>query len=118
MFDSLLGAVRALPAGDLVNHLIGMVPNLPDDARSELASTVLGALGQNGSSPSDVADAGVPVEDAQHGDHAALGALLEHATQNPDALRDAAVSYIKNNPGLIEQYAPAPLKGILSQFGV
>ena len=110
--------VGGLDAGDLVNHLIGMVPNLPDGARTQLASTVMGALGQNGSAASDVEAAGVPVESAMSGDHAALGALLEHAASDPSSLKDAAISYIQNNPQLVQQYAPDLIKGVLSKFGV
>jgi hypothetical protein len=109
--------VGGLDPGELVNHLIGMVPNLPDGARSELAGTVLGALGQNGKSESDVQDAGVPTDDAKSGDPAALGALLEHAASDPSSLKDAAVSYITNNPQLIRQYAPSLLQGILGKLG-
>jgi hypothetical protein len=109
--------VSSLDPGELVNHFISMVPNLPDDARSSLASTVLGALGQNGKSESDVQDAGVPTDEAKSGDPAALGALLEHAASDPSSLKDAAVSYITSNPQLIQQYAPKLLEGILGKLG-
>src|SRR5271154_614040 len=98
--------VGGLDPSELVNHLISMVPNLPDGARSQLAGTILGALGQNGTTEGDVQDAGVPTSDAKNGDPAALGALLEHAASDPSSLKDAAVSYITNNPQLIKQYAP------------
>ena len=110
--------IGGLDSGNLVNHLVGMVPNLPDGARTSLASTVMGALGQNGAAPSDVEAAGVPVEGAMNGDHAALGALLEHARSDPSSLKDAAVSYITNNPQIVQQYAPDLIKGVLSKFGV
>ena len=109
--------VGSLDTGELVNHFIGMVPNLPDGARSQLASTVLGALGQNGKSEGDVQDAGVPTDDAKSGDPAALGALLEHAASDPSSLKDAAVHYITANPQLIAQYAPKLLQGILGRLG-
>ena len=106
-----------LGAGDVVNHLLGMVPNLPDDARAELAQTVLGALGKNGTSENDVQDAGVPTDDAKNGDPDALGALLQHAASDPASLKDAAVSYITNNPQLVQQYAPRLMQGILGRLG-
>ncbi len=109
--------VGGLDASELANHFIGMVPNLPEGARTSLASTVMGALGQNGAAASDVEAAGVPVEGAMSGDHAALGALLEHAASDPSSLKDAAVSFVTNNPQIIQQYAPDFLKGILSKFG-
>lgn len=109
--------VGGLDAGELVNHFINMVPDLPAGARSELASTVLGALGQNGTSEADVQDAGVPTDDAKSGDPAALGALLEHATSDPSSLKDAAVAYITKNPQLIQQYAPKLLQGVLGRLG-
>jgi hypothetical protein len=109
--------VGGLDAGDLVSHLIGMVPNLPDDARTQLASTVMGALGANGSDANAVEAAGVPVTNAMSGDHAALGALLEHAASDPSSLKDAAISFIQNNPQIVQQYAPDLIKGVLSKFG-
>lgn len=109
--------VGSLDSSELVNHFISMVPNLPDGARSQLASTVLGALGQNGKSEGDVQDAGVPTEDAKSGEPAALGALLEHAASDPSSLKDAAVQYITANPQLIQQYAPRLLAGILGRLG-
>jgi hypothetical protein len=110
--------IGSLDSGDLVGHFIGMIPNLPDGARTQLASTVMNALGNAGSSANSVADAGVPVASAMSGDHAALGALLEHATSNPQGLKDAAIQYISNNPQIVQQYAPELLKGVLSKFGV
>jgi len=106
-----------LDSGEIVNHLIGMVPNLPDGAAAELAQTVLGALGQNGSSESDAQDAGVPTDDAKTGDPAAVGALLQHAASDPASLKDAAVSFITNNPQLLQQYAPGLMQGILGRLG-
>jgi hypothetical protein len=137
MFGDLLGAAEKLlggaSAGDLqdaaqehvggldsreiVNHLLGMVPNLPDDARAELAQTVLGALGQNGTDESAVQDAGVATDDAKAGDPDALNALLQHAAGDPASLKDAAVSYITNNPQLLAQYAPKLMQGILGRLG-
>jgi hypothetical protein len=109
--------VGSLDPGELVNHLIGMVPNMPEGARSALASTVLGALGQNGESESDVQAAGVPTDDAKSGDPAALTTLLQHAASDPSSLKDAAVSYITSNPQMIQQYAPKLLQGILGRLG-
>jgi hypothetical protein len=106
-----------LGTGDVVNHLLGMVPNLSDDARAELAQTVLGALGQNGTSESDVQDAGVSTDDAKNGDPDALGALLQHAASDPASLKDAAVSYVTNNPQLLQKFAPGLMQGILGRLG-
>ena len=110
--------VSSLPAGELVDHLLGMIPNLPDGARSELASTVLGALGQNGAGEAAVQDAGVPTSDAKAGDPGAVSALVQHASANdPSSLESAAVSFISKNPQLIQQYAPTFLQGILGRLG-
>ncbi|HEY5348182.1 MAG TPA: hypothetical protein VIJ64_00540 [Candidatus Lustribacter sp.] len=109
--------VGGLDPSELVNHLIGMVPNLPDDARSQLAHTVLGALGKNGTAEGDVQAAGVPTDDAKNGDPAALGALLEHAKSDPGSLKDAAISYVTSNPQLIQKFAPGLMQGILGKLG-
>jgi hypothetical protein len=115
--DAAAEHVGSLGAGELVDHLIGMVPDLPDGARAELANTVLGALGQNGTSDDDVQDAGVPTDDARGGDPQALTQLLQHAASDPSSLKDAAVTYITSNPQLIAQYAPRLLQGILGRLG-
>lgn len=109
--------VGSLPTGDIVNHLLGMIPNLPDSARSELAGTVLGALGQHGTSEDAVQAAGVPTDDAKNGDEAALAQLVQHAAIDPSSLKSAAISYITNNPQLIAQYAPKLLQGVLGRLG-
>jgi hypothetical protein len=106
-----------LDSREIVNHLLGMVPSLPDDARAELAQTVLGALGQNGTDESAVQDAGVATDDAKNGDPDALNALLQHAASDPGSLKDAAVSYITNNPQLLQQFAPRLMQGILGRLG-
>src|SRR5665213_565045 len=113
MFGDLLGAPEKLLGGasasdlqdaaqehlggldsrEIVNHLLGMVPNLPDDARAELAQTVLGALGKNGTDESAVQDAGVATDDAKNGDPDALNALLQHAAGDPGSLKDACLLY-------------------------
>jgi hypothetical protein len=110
--------VGGLDTGELAQHLIGMIPNLPDGARTDLANAVVGALGQHGTSPDDAASAGVPVGDALGGDHAALGALVEHAASDPSSLKDAAIAYVQSNPQIVQQYAPALFQGILSKLGV
>jgi hypothetical protein len=109
--------VGGLDSNEIVNHLLGMVPNLPDGARAELAQTVLGALGQNGKSESDVQNAGVATDDAKNGDPEAVGALLQHAASDPASLKDAAIAYVTKNPQLIRQYAPGLMQGILGRLG-
>ena len=115
--DATAQHVGSLDTGELVNHFLGMVPDLPDGARSELASTVLGALGQSGTGEGAVAAAGVPTDAAKSGDPDALGALLTHAASDPSSLKAAAITYITNNPQLIQQYAPKLLEGILGKLG-
>jgi hypothetical protein len=137
MFGDLLGAAEKLLGGgssddlqaaaeehlggldsrEIVNHLLGMVPNMSDDSRAELAQTVLGAMGQNGTDESAVQDAGVATDDAKNGDPDALNALLQHAASDPASLKDAAVSYITNNPQLLQQCAPKLMAGILGRLG-
>jgi hypothetical protein len=109
--------VGNLDSREIVNHLLGMVPNLPDGARGQLAQTVLGALGRNGTAESAVQDAGVATNDAKDGDPDAVNALLQHAASDPGSLKDAAVSYITNNPQLVAQYAPKFMQGILGRLG-
>jgi hypothetical protein len=122
MFGDILGAAEAhlggLDSREIVNHLLGMVPNMPDEARAGLAQTVLGALGQNGTDESTVQDAGVATDDAKNGDPDALSALLQHAASDPASLKEAAIAYATSHPELLKQYAPNLMQGILGRLGV
>lgn len=108
--------VQSLDSGELVDHLLASVPNLPDGARGTLAQTILGVLGRNGTSEAAVADAGVPTDAAKSGDADAVGAVIEHAGTNPDALKAAAVQFIRQNPQLVQQLAPGFLQGIVGRL--
>ena len=60
--------VASMDAGSLVQHLVGSLGNLSDDA------------------------------------------------QNPEALKGAVVSFVQQNPQILQQFAPEFLKGILSKL--
>jgi hypothetical protein len=109
--------VQGMDAGQLADHLTDSAQNMNSGQLGALATSLLGALGNHGQDQSAVQDAGVSTADAQAGDGNAVTALIEHAQQNPAALKDAALDFIKNNPGAVQQFAPDFLKGILSKFG-
>ena len=61
-------------------------------------------------------DAGISTDAAQAGDGDAVSALIAHAREHPEALKDAAVDFVKSNPQAVEQFAPDFLKGIIAKF--
>ncbi len=108
--------VGTMDSGELGGHLADTAQNLNTGQLGQLAQSLLGALGNHGQSEAAVQDAGVATGAAQSGDMNAVTALIAHAEQNPAALKDAAVDFIKNNPQTVEQFAPDFLKGIISKF--
>jgi len=108
--------VDSMDADQLAGHLTDGVQNMNAGQLGALATSILGALSNHGQPESAAQDAGVSTDDAQAGDGNAVSALIEHAQQNPAALKDAAIDFMKNNPQAIEQFAPDFLKGIISKF--
>jgi hypothetical protein len=108
--------VQDLDADQLAGHLTDSARNLDSGQLGQLAASLLGALNNHGHDEAALQDAGVSTSDAQAGDGNAVTALIAQAQQNPAALKDAAVDFIKNNPQAVERFAPDFLKGILAKF--
>jgi hypothetical protein len=108
--------VGGMDAGQLAGHLTDGAQNMNGGQLMQLASSLLGALGNHGHDETKLQDAGISTDDAQAGDQDAVTALISHAQQNPAALKDAAIDFIRNNPQAVQQFAPDFLKGILSKI--
>jgi hypothetical protein len=108
--------VGSLDTSQLASNLTDSARNLNSGQLGALATSLLGALSNHGHDEATIQDAGVSTAAAQAGDTDSVTALIAHAQQNPAALKDAAVDFIKNNPQAVEQFAPDFLKGILSKF--
>ncbi len=108
--------VDSMDSGELAGHLTSGAQNMNSGMLGNLASSLLGSLSNHGQNAAAVDAAGVSTDAAQSGDPSAVTSLIEHAQQNPGALKDAAIDFIKNNPQAVEQFAPGFLKGILSKF--
>jgi hypothetical protein len=106
----------SMDTGQLAGHLSDGAQNMNAGQLGALATSLLGALSNHGHDESQIQDAGVSTADAQAGDGDAVTQLIAHAQQNPAALKDAAIDFIKNNPQAVEQFAPDFLKGIISKF--
>jgi hypothetical protein len=87
-----------MDVGELVGHLTQSVQNMDGGAVGNLVQSLTGALGQSGTGSTDV------------------GTLIQEAAQNPGALKDAAVDFIKNNPDAIQQFTPDFAKGLLAKL--
>ncbi len=57
-------------------------------------------------------------QNGQPGMASQIQSLISQHGGNPDALKSAAVEYIKNNPKVLTQFAPSFAKGILGRFGL
>ncbi len=108
--------VGSMDVDQLAGHLSESTQNMDSGQLGQLATSILGALRNSGHDEAAVQDAGVSTADAQAGDGDSVVALIEHAQQNPAALKDAAIDFIKKNPGAVEQFAPDFLKGIIGKF--
>ncbi|MFN2460867.1 MAG: hypothetical protein ABR591_09305 [Candidatus Velthaea sp.] len=109
--------VGSMDTGELAGHLSAGAQNMDSGTLGSLAHSLLGALSAHGHDESQVQDAGVSTGDARAGDTNAVTGLISHAQQNPAALKDAAVEFIKNNPRAVEQFAPDFVKGLMAKFG-
>ena len=108
--------VAGIDPGELANHLTTGAQNMDAGTLGNLAQSLLAALSAHGHDEATVQDSGVSTSDAQAGDSNAVTALIAHAQQNPGALKDAAVDFIKRNPQAVEQFAPDFLKGLIAKF--
>jgi hypothetical protein len=108
--------VNSMDATELAGHLADSTQTMNSGQLGQLATSLLGALSNHGHAESTLQDAGVSTSDAQAGDASAVTGLIAHAQQNPAALKDAALDFIKSNPQAVEQFAPDFLKGIISKF--
>ncbi len=108
--------VQSLDTGELASHLLQGAQNMESGQLGSLATSLLGALGNHGHDEAAVQDAGISTTAAQAGDGDAVSALIAHAQEHPEALKDAAIDFIKSNPQVVEQFAPDFLKGIIAKI--
>ena len=80
-----------------------------------LAQSLLAGLAQHGHDETQANDAGISTADATAGDRDSVVALIEHAAQNPAALRDAAVQFVRQDPQLLAQL-PGLVQGVLGKL--
>ena len=108
--------VADVPPDQLAQHLSEGARNLDQGGLASLGQTLLGALAQHGHDESTAQDAGVDTAAAADGDQGNVVALIQHAAQNPAALRDAAVQFVQKNPQVLTQL-PGLLQGIMGRLG-
>src|SRR5579875_3161063 len=91
--DATRAHLAQTPPDELAGHLTQAVPAMDAGTAGALAKAVLDALAQHGEPPQQVANAGVQTQAATQGRQDDVVALIEHAAQNPEALRAAAVRF-------------------------
>lgn len=101
--------------GQLADHLAQGAQGMNGSQLAALGTSLLGALSAHGHDEATAQDAGVDTNAAKSGDQQNVVALIQHAQQNPGALRDAAVSFVQQNPQVLQQL-PGLLQGVLSRL--
>ncbi|BDE04999.1 hypothetical protein WPS_02750 [Vulcanimicrobium alpinum] len=101
--------------GQLADHLTQGAQGMNGSQLAALGTSLLGALSAHGHDEATAQDAGVDTNAAKSGDQQNVVALIQHAQQNPGALRDAAVSFVQQNPQVLQQL-PGLLQGVLSRL--
>jgi hypothetical protein len=113
--DATADHVADVPSDELAQHLADGAQNMDQGSLASLGQSLLSALSAHGHDESQVQDAGVDTAAAADGDQDSVMALIEHAQQNPGALRDAAVSYVQQNPQMLSQL-PGLLSGVMGRL--
>jgi hypothetical protein len=106
--------VSETDGSELAQHLTEGAQTMDSSSLAALGQSLLGALRQHGMD-SDVANAGVSPEQAASGDQESVVALIQHAAQNPETLRTAAVQLVERNPQILTQL-PGLVHGVLGKL--
>jgi hypothetical protein len=135
VFDSLLNQARSLlqnaqpqevsdatrehvdqtDPGTLADHLTQGAQGMDGGQLAALGQTLLGALGRHGQDEAKVAEAGVQTDAAASGDQENVVALIQHAAGNPQALRDAVVQFVQQDPQVLTRL-PGLVQGVLGRL--
>ena len=107
--------VETLDAQTLAQHLSDAAQTMGGTQLATLGQSLLSALAQNGHDETQLNDAGVSPNAAAAGDQASVVSLIEHAAQNPAALRDAVVQVVRTDPQLLAQL-PGLVQGVLAKL--
>lgn len=107
MFDSLKGMVQQAISGEIDSQAIGQaasdhVENCDSDDLAGHLQTAATNLQQNGQT--DLAQQAT--------------SLISQVQSNPSGAKDAVVSFIQNNPQVLQHFAPDFAQGILSKVGL
>lgn len=108
MFDQLKTMAGGVLGGGNVD------PQAVDDAASDHINTM------DGNELGDHLDtAGQNLQQSGQGDLAQqVMSIASQARDNPDAAKSAAIDLIKNNPQIIQHFAPSFAQGILGKLGL
>jgi hypothetical protein len=113
--DATRDHVEQTDPSQLAQHLAQGAQGMDGGQLATLGRTLLGALANHGHDEAKVQDGGIDPQAAQNGDQQNVVALIEHAQQNPGALRDAAVQFVQQNPQALQQL-PGLLQGVLGRL--
>jgi len=114
--DATRDHVDQTDTGDLVQHLTQGAQGMDQGGLAALGMSLLGSLTQHGHDESTAQDAGVDTAAAAGGDQANVIALIQHAKDNPAALKDAVVNFAQQNPQMLQQL-PGLLQGVMGKLG-
>jgi hypothetical protein len=108
--------VEQTDPGTLADHVAEGAQGMNSGQLGMLAQTLLGALQKAGQDEETVQNAGVQTDAAASGDQQNVVALIQHAAQNPQALRDAVVQFVQHDPQVLTKL-PGLAQGVLGKLG-
>lgn len=108
--------IQSTDADTVADHLAEGAQGMDQSSLAGLGTSLLGALAKHGHDESAVQDAGVSPDAAASGDQGQVLQLIEHAREHPDALKDAAMQYVQQNPAVLKQL-PGLVQGVLGRLG-
>ncbi len=107
MFNEIEGMVQSALGGNANPQAVG------DAAGAHVATMDAGELSGHLQTAADNARQGGDEDVAQQ-----IESMIARGQADPTALKTAAVDFIRNNPQVLQQFAPPFARGILSKLGV
>lgn len=107
MFNNLQNIMQQVTGGNADSAAVGQA------ATDHVSSMDSGELTQHMQTAADNLD-----QNGQGGLAGQLSGIISERHSDPQGLKDAAVSFIKNNPQVLAHFAPSFAQGLLGRMGV
>jgi hypothetical protein len=113
--------VQSADPNQTADHLTQSLGNFDPATLSNLGQQLLSSYTNHqsyaGDANSATQEAGVSQDAVAAGNPGAVGMLLQFAKNHPEVLKNAASSFMQNNPGALSALPPGLVQGIMSKLG-